>query len=337
MLDKLDVEVPTALAKWNPEFKRHWDNPQNDRLFKKHEGSGLYLVTADLRDAGIPIRLSLGHKHHDKLGPKVEIIGVGEMGYSDWVGRIEEVFDVDGNEAELLRVDLTADIPGVTVSEIGRTMYCKFKATTQQEYGQGDDQGESSIHLSTTHNRFAAQTLYYGRKPRQVRIYDKTRHRAEVILREVHRKQRRAGEELCSFEQYFGYDQSETITRVERQMGARESSEAWGISKVGEIHKLEKCDPFARLKFIDEVKRGDTLAKITGPRRVAIDYLREMVEREGVDRMRAYLRSRYRSDQSRAYRKFMQENEHLILAGTAVSRAKLTSEYRDSLRKQLAA
>lgn len=325
LIDKCDLEAPFKMP-FATDFRRHFNNPENDELFKKKAG-GLYLVKADLRGAGIPAMLSIGHKHHEKLGPKLEIIGAGEMHYSDWVAIFQQVFGGDASEAAILRLDLTADIHGVKVDELGRMMWCRHKHTNQQEYGEWQ-------HKSTTHNRFAAQTLYYGRKPRQIRIYDKTLHRAQVLLRALHRYEKKNRLPLSTFEQAFGYAVTEIITRVERQMGARETSERWGISHFGQIHELVNRDPFENLRFAEKGMTG--LEGVEGSRLGMVLMLRERIERDGLDCVRAWWRSLY-SD-ARSYRKFWQENGNLILnAHPQVTREMLTNQHHQSLIEQLAA
>src|SRR6202020_2241403 len=302
MIDKLDLEVPRKMP-FKTEFARHWNNPENDKLFKKR-GGGLYLVSADLRGVGIPAMMHVGHKHHDKLGPKLEIVGAGSMTFSQWADVHGAIFQGEPWDDAILRADLTGDIRGVPVADFGRAMWCKHKFTNQQEYGEFD-------HKTTSINRFAAQTLYYGRKPRQIRFYDKTLHRAQVLLPQLHRQQKREGVELSTFEEAFGYQSNVIVTRAERQMGARETAQAWGVGSLGEIHRLVKCDPFEKLHFADDARGGARFDELEGARRNHIKLLRESVARDGVDSVKAGLRGDF--DKPNSFRKFWRENEHLIL------------------------
>lgn len=327
MIDKLDLEVPQS-RRFRPDFARAWNGPENEKIFRKTTG-GLYLVTADLRGIGIPARLSCGHKHHEKLGPKLEIIGAGDMPFSQWAGIHEEIFEGEAWEDAILRADLTADVKGVSVSDLGKMMTCKFKHTNQQEYGD-------TAHVTASYARFAAQSLYYGRKPRQTRIYDKTLHRLCVLLPAIHRGQRKRGETLSTFEDVYGYPPSHMVTRVERQMGARETSEAWGVGVLGEIPRLMKCDPFENLRFIRGDADGLELCELDGTQCMLIELLRERVDQDGLDQARAWIRGRF--SKANTYRKFWRENEHLIVrANPAITREALAMEYRRTLAAQLAA
>jgi hypothetical protein len=326
MIDKYDSEVPFKVP-FQPAFKRHWDNPQNDALFKKRSG-GLYLVQADLRGVNIPIMLNIGHKHHAKLGPKVEIIGAGDMTYSEWAAAREQVFQGEPYDDAILRVDLTADC-GVPVGAFERAIWCKHKLINQHEYGEWD-------HKTTDINRLAAQTIYYGRKPHQIRIYDKTLHRAQVLLPKLHRQEKRDGVALSTFFEAYGYESNKVVTRVERQMGARETAKAWGIATFGDIQKLAKCDPFQKLQFGDDARGGATLDELDGHRRSHILLLRRIVENEGVDAVKVWLRQQFKVADS--YRRFWRENEHLIIdVSPFITRGELTQQYQASILQQLAA
>jgi hypothetical protein len=327
MIDKLDLEVPRTMP-FKSDFAKYWNDEKNDRIFKKRTG-GLYLVTGDLRGVGIPAMLSIGHKHHEKLGPKLEIIGAGSMTFSQWVDVHSVIFQGEAWEDNILRADLTADDIGVPVADYGRAMWCKNKHTNQQEYGEWD-------HKTTAVNRFAAQTLYYGRKPRQLRFYDKTRHRLQVLLPQIHRKQKHEGFELSTFEEAFGYQSNVIVTRAERQMGRRETGEAWGIHCLGEIHRLVNCDPFEKLQFAQDARGSMMFEELDGSRRSHIRFLRQQVREEGIDAVKAMLLGDF--DKANSFRKFWRENEHLILeANPLVSKEKLTNQYRHSILEQLAA
>jgi hypothetical protein len=326
MIDKLDLEVPRAMP-FKADFARHWYNPQNDELFKKRTG-GLYAVQGDLRAVGIPAMISAGHKHHEKLGPKLEIIGAGAKTYSEWVAIHEQIFNGEVEECSILRADLTADIHGVPVDAFGRAMWCRYKHTNQQEFGDLPP-------LHSRVNRFAAQTLYHGKKPRQIRFYDKTLHRLKVLLPAINREQKRRGRKLTTFFEEFGYDPSEIITRVERQMGARETSEAWGVRTFGDIPRLMKCDPFERLRIVEDAE-GVSLSDLDGQRRSWVAMMRERIERDGLDYSRSWLMGFF--DRPNSFRKFWRENERYILdPHPRISVEMLTGEYRKTLQAQLAA
>jgi hypothetical protein len=249
------------------------------------------------------------------------------MHYSDFVSWYEQVFKGDADDASILRVDMTADVRGVRVDDLGRMIWGRHKHTNIQHYGEEP---------TSSYNRFGAQTLYWGKKPRQLRIYDKTLERAQVILRNLHRFEKKNGLPLSSFEQAFGYAMTQIVTRVERQMGARETAEKWGVAKFGQIHELVNYDPFDNLQFAE----GDVvLTSIEGSQLGTILMLRERVDRDGLDRTRAWWRSLYkRKNASDSFRKFWRKNGHLIVtAHPSVTRDSLAAEQKRTLIAQLAA
>ena len=336
MVDKLDLEVPQAIP-FRRDFLRAWQGPESEKIFKKRTG-GLYEVTGDLRGVGIPAMLSCGHKHHKTLGPKLEIIGAGDLTFSAWAEVHDQVFKGEAWDDEILRADLTADVRGVPIGAFERAMWCKFKHTTQQEYGEpGEHSEHDQRELAAAFSRFDAQTLYYGRKPRQIRFYDKTRHRLKVLLPAINKERRKHGLELVTFAEVYGYDHREIVTRAERQMGARETASAWGVARLGEIHRLAKFDPFERLRFAADARGGPSLGELDGAQAALIELMREKIQRTGLEDGRAWLRSKFSKPNS--YRKYWRENEHLIVGavGGGVNRAVLTKEYQRSLAIQLAA
>lgn len=328
-LDKLNLEVPRNVP-FRGEFGREWNQDRNDKLFRKATG-GMYLVTGDLRGVGIPARISIGHKHHEKLGPKVEILGAGEMHYTRWRETVEQIFDFDIDDADILRVDLAADQEGVTVPEFGTMMWCKHKHTGQREYGDAETQ-----HLLRSYNRFGAQSLYYGRGESQIKAYNKTLQCAQVLLPRIHAQEKREGRELSTFEEAFGFSQDKILSRIERRMGDRGTTKAWGISQFGEIHRLAKCDPYEQLRFGSDAYGLDRMKELDGARLHHIRSVRAQVERDGIDVTRAGLRECF--GKANSFRKWWRENERYLLdVSPKVTREALTEQYRRSFLQQLAA
>jgi hypothetical protein len=326
-LDKLNLEVPKTVP-FQADFGRAWKDPNNDKIFKKTTG-GMYLVAGDLRGVGIPARISIGHKYHEKLGPKIEILGAGEMTYSQWREVPEQIFAVDSDEAGILRVDLAADVEGVGVPEFGTAMWCKFKHTAQQEFGEYQ-------HLMRRYERFGAQSLYYGRGEDQFKAYNKTLQCEKVLLPKIHKRERAEQCELSTFEEAFGFPRDLILTRVERRLGDRGTTKNWGISNFGEIQRLAKVDPYERLEFAADTNQ-DRLRNLSGAALSHVLRLRAQIAMDGVDVTKAELRECF-GDRSRAFRKFWQEHAgYLIDSNPLVSREMLTSQYRRSFSLQMAA
>jgi hypothetical protein len=328
-LDKLNLEVPKEVP-FRREFAREWTQDRNDKVFRKSTG-GMYLVTGDLRGVGIPARISIGHKHHEKLGPKVEVLGAGEMHYSQWRETVEQIFDFDADDSQLLRVDLAADQEGMTVPEFGTMMWCKFKHTGQREYGDAETQ-----HMLRSYNRFGAQSLYYGRGESQIKAYNKTLQCAQVLLPRIHAEEKREGRELSTFEQAFGFSRDKILTRVERRMGDRGTTKVWGISQFGDIHRLAKCDPYEQLRFGSDAYGLDRMKELEGGQLLLVKLFRAEIERNGIDRARAHARECF--EKANSFRVWWRRYERYLLdISPKVTREALTEQYKRSFLQQLAA
>jgi hypothetical protein len=312
-------------------FKKHlarvFTDPRWDERLK-FKKDAMYEWSVDLRPAKIPARLSVNHKHHKQLGPKLEIIGVGELCYSDWVSVAGMVFAGDVEEASILRADLTADVPGVKVSSFADAMWCAGKLKLRTEYGE---------RLSTELQRLGAQTKYYGIKPRQIRIYNKTLQMAQELLPAHNRKRRAEGLKPETFEQVYGFDPHKRIlTRVERQMGARETEEKWGVRRFGDVPQLMKFDPFEQLRFKVHAKQYREFDQLQSDKKIMVALLRKMNHEQGWDNVASFVREHYAN--GNAYFHFMSKYRGLILdAHPGLTRDMLTAEHRRSFALQLAA
>jgi hypothetical protein len=313
---------------WTDEVRSAINSKFADRLINQHS-SPMYMQVSDLRLIGIPAIVSAGHKHHDKLGPKIELVRVGDMHYSDMVGTLERMLKGDVEDCSIMRGDLTTDLAGVSVDALARAHWAKHKRTNQ-------DVGETYLEPFRRVTKLGAQTLYHGIKPRQIRIYDKTRHRLHVLLKELNKERRRARLGPLQFEEAFGYDRRDVVTRLERQMGDREMEQAWGIRELGNLGHLMKVDPFAQLMFASDAAPGVSLEELSSTMRLLIEMLRSRVESDGVDWTRSYIRTFY--DKPHSFREFWRRYSSLIVSGSGVpSREVLTRQFHDSLARQLAA
>lgn len=326
-LDKLNLELE-ARAGFNPEFARVWNSERYDKDLKMKYG-GMYQKVGDLRVLGIDARLSCGNRFHPKAGPKMEVFKVGEKSVSDVVEIHERVGGGDVWKAQITRVDLTADFIGPTVDEFERSMYLKHGQTTQDEYGK-----YNPAQMERAYRRGKAETLYFNRRDGQVRIYNKTAHR-KVLLIALNRKRKRCGEPEKTFLEEYGYDESETHTRVEKQCGARLPEKLWGIRDLGQIHHLADVRPFDNFKFATDGRGDAELAELAPMTRSFILSLRFMAISKGVAHVRMFLKQTY--GDPRQTRLFIQKYEHLFMPETRLNRETLNEQYRRSIVRQLAA
>lgn len=326
-LDKLNLELE-ARGGFNPEFRRIWNSERHEKELKIIYG-GMYEKVGDLRAFGIDARLSCGNRFHPKAGPKLEIFKVGEKSISDIVEIHERVGGGDVWKAQITRVDLTADFIGVGVDEFERSMYLRYGQTTQDEYGK-----YNPAQMERAYRRGKAETVYFNRRDGQVRIYNKTEHR-KVLLAALNRKRRRFGEPEKTFIEEYGYDPSETHTRVEKQCGGRLPEKLWGIRELGQIHHLADVRPFDNFKFASDGRGDAELAELAPMTRSFILALREMAIGKGVAHVRMFLKQSY--GDPRQTRLFIQKYEHLFMPQTHLNRETLNEQYRRSIVRQLAA
>jgi hypothetical protein len=157
---------------------------------------------------------------------------------------------MDPDEMGIMRVDLTADLEGVPVDFFKRHSVVKCKQTRRQ-------------HLLVEHGEVIAkgmaETLYSGVKPNQIRIYDKTAERRMQYQKYCNRFARESGllpksaekPKATTFEELYGHGMWDTITRVERQVAARDV-EKMGIETLRSLRlKADLLDPFAKMVFFN--------------------------------------------------------------------------------------
>lgn len=190
----------------------------------------------------------------------------------------EEVYKVDPDEARVMRLDVAADIPVTPVEWFRNHTHVRGKQVHRQWSTQ-----------SLTTRR--AETLYSGQKPNQIRIYDKTAHRAMLLQKEILRMPKEARDVAMNFEQRWGYPQSQVVTRVERQIGGP-APKRIGMGLVSQLVNLDSIDPFTQIIFPDDWKRKPTrnlkgLAALK--EEVFREFLADMVKRDGVVHTQNYL------------------------------------------------
>lgn len=325
-LDKLNLELE-ARGGFNPQFRKDWNNERYAKDLKIIYG-GMYEKVGDLRTFGIDARLSCGNRFHPKAGPKLEIFKVGEKSISEIVEIHERVGGGDVWKSQITRVDLTADFIGPGVDVFEHALYLKGGQTTQNEYGK-----YNPAQMERAYRRGKSQTLYFNRRDGQVRIYNKTEHR-KVLLQGLNRQRKRYNEPEKTFIEEYGYDPSETHTRVEKQCGARLPEKLWGIRELGQIHHLADVRPFDNFRFQSDGRGAAELAELAPMTRGFVLALREMAQTRSVAHVRMFLKQVY--DDPRRCREFVQRYEHLFMPSTQLTRELLNDQYQRSIVRQLA-
>lgn len=194
-----------------------------------------YAGKADLRSVGIDALLHIQCKHGDSHS-KLEVLDVGKKPYSEIVSLIESVTEARPEALGIMRIDLTADVRGVTVPWLKSHVRFKFKRT-DNEHGQ-------LRYGLIGHGE--VETILAGSRPNVFRIYNKTKE----CLFQFRRMQRRTSidAETLKFETEFGLKETDILTRVERQCGGRDIPSE--IRTFGRMQNLPDFNPFTALEII---------------------------------------------------------------------------------------
>ena len=234
-----------------------------------------YEYAGDLREYGHRVRLNL-FCQMDKTGNhKLELIDVGEMSRANILREIGEIFAVDFRSLGVMRIDFAVDVAGLPIQwfrETVRAEHKRFRAAVTGEpfYSEMGSQG--------------IQTLYFGKRPNVIRIYDKIaeyRHQYRTMIRSLEK-----GFEPA-FESVFPtVREGSILTRVERQIGGRIPTD---IDTLGKLFEPGfRYEPFAKLKIIDHPPMPLYDSNYSFETLCTGLYLRGLAQQEGLQAMREF-------------------------------------------------
>jgi hypothetical protein len=318
MIDKLDLRIP----------KDAFLRPAVERIFcydplvpypKRVQPALRYEGRADLRPVGIDAILHVKFKQGDRHS-KLEILDVGEKTLSEIVALIEGVADVRLDSLGIMRIDLTADVPGVTVPWLKDHVRFKFKQTER-------DHGQLQYGLV---GRGEVETIIAGTRPNVIRIYNKTK---ECIF-QFRRMQRKEGPdaEPLEFEKEFGLKETDILTRLERQCGGSRIPPE--VATFGRLQDLPNFNPFTSLEIINSGQPS-----LPSPQECeGLDYytglgLHAEAQREGMHNFRKQLNKQSKGNAARTierYRRFFPDESQF-----PISTEQIVEEFRRSTVKQL--
>jgi|GEM_PF-2389752 len=335
MIDKVDIRVPSRIP-LVPEFS--WIEEQLRRTGRvdRSPASQHYRAVVDLRGSGISALLHAGLKHGKEGNHKLEIIEAGQLSYQEILHAAAKVLPVDPGELEIIRVDLCADVLGVPVSwfvEAACVKYKRFGAAL----GTIDFQRMG---------RAGVETVYFGKRPNTIRIYNKTAElihkygklvRLERRSKRIHAQGMKAGiylsrkPEIPTFEEWSGVDEDQIWTRVERQIGG--GRVPCTIDTLGKLAALEDFNPFSNLDLrpggLSMPKRQDYPLDVF----MAGSYVRQKAIAEGRDATVRWLRQQAGHHAARTlktYEPFLPTAD-----GLGITSEDLLGSFRESTRRQL--
>jgi hypothetical protein len=236
-----------------------------------------YEYAADLREYGHDVRLNI-YCQMDKVGNhKMELIDVGKMSRSEIFHEVVRIFEVDPRTLSVMRIDFAVDIPDIPLQwfrETVRVEHKRFRSAVTgdpfySEMGNGD-----------------IQTLYFGKRPNLIRIYDK-RAQYEVEFRNAIRKLDK-DIEPPSFEKIMGFSKPVSkLTRVERQIGGRIPAEVQTLGHV--CAERFEYRPFERLKIIDHATLPERYSSEKFETYCTGMHLRSIAENDGMQALNTFL------------------------------------------------
>ena len=123
---------------------------------------------ADLRPLGFDAILHIDQKRYGTH--KVELLETGKKGMAEIQSTLEQIIDCDPGACRLGRIDLAVDVREVPLSWFREHTYVEYKqflcAHAKLVEAEISEMGKKFY-----------QTLYFGKRPSCVRIYDKTAER----------------------------------------------------------------------------------------------------------------------------------------------------------------
>ncbi len=234
-IDKLDVRIPghAQMTDWLKRLlrdERPWGRP-----------STRYSQVYDLRPYSISALLHERYRYGADRHSKLEIVQAGCTYAHEIVADIQQLFNVDAEPLEIMRVDLFADTYDVPV-EWFRANVTALAKRTVAEYGVRQVTLSEPFKWNFSNS---VQTLHLGKAPDCFRIYDKSSQLVVKYKREAAEAPR--GIAAPTFRDCYGFDPERLKTRVERQLSQAaipdEIATLGGLMRNGVSQ-----DPFATLR-----------------------------------------------------------------------------------------
>lgn len=319
MIDKLDLRV-LRYTPFAPAFQHLY---RELRVLERgpFHPSKYYEYSGDLREYGFSVRLNLFCQIDRAGNHKLELIDVGQMSRTQIIREVVQIFDVEPLSLPVMRVDLAVDVD-IQLSWFRETVRVEHKRFRAAVTGQPfySEMGKGRI-----------QTLYFGKRPKVIRIYDKKAEYQDQYRTLV----RKLGQDVQppSFESVFGIsDPNSHLTRVERQIGGRIPTE------VGTIRQLIEPDfefkPFENLRIIDHAVTLEIDSRISFETRCTGLYLRSVAQDEGMQAANAFI-SKHSNGNSSWVRKKYQSFLASASSADGTTEADLQRRFRESMARQM--
>lgn len=267
-IDKLEIRIPGG-TKLAGGLKQEWDFSNNHVGRKSFCGTKYYCYVVNLAQYGMDSILHFCQRRDGNH--KLQITDTGMKTLPQIFSEITKAFEVDPMSLEIMRIDLAVDVRGYRVEFFRRRVRVSHKRFSS-EYGR--------FMLERTN----VETLYFGKRPNVVRIYDKTAERRAEYQRLV----RKAKNPLPTFQARYGHLESEILTRVERQYGGGRIPK-----QIATLRSLQenilRLNPFGSLQFLPGTISEESVNQLSGDAFIKGQGLLRLVERHGFSGMRRLL------------------------------------------------
>jgi hypothetical protein len=262
------------------EFAEIYREIRHNPEFGACRRSKYYRAVADLRPLGVDAILHLEQKRYGSH--KVELLDSGKKGMTQLESMLDQIVDHNPASLRIGRLDLATDVPDVALSWFREHVFIQYKQFLCS-HGKLSDGEFSEM------GKKIYQTLYFGKRPCCIRIYDKVAERLAEFELWKKRQTRDAKREwrdqisqmnpdqrpplllpeLPSVTQWLSgelpdlsFAQAElpgmeeprqlrfpVVTRVENQLGGRVPEQLRTIAEMKD--RVADFNPFARLKVIN--------------------------------------------------------------------------------------
>lgn len=368
MIDKIEVMVAPE-TRFRGDLQELAFVSPFDPCIPHIKPSKFYHLVADLRPRGFDALLHVGLKLGGKKshgGHKIELLETGKKGMSAINGTLEGIADCDPKGCRVGRIDLAADVADISLSWFREHAYLQYKQFVCA-HAKIQDSEYSEL------GKKVYQTLYFGKRPCCVRIYDKVAERIAHFELSKRREIRAAEKdgvdppEFPSVEEWLSYELPQTkshfqqakqidllsgtspaeqtplsfpvVTRVENQLGGRVPEP---MRTVGEMRRnVRDFNPFSRMKLVSGqlIPPGLFDRDCDGRYRFSVPewgfymYVHQNWKSEGASQMRQML------NRDRNGKKYLARLREFVPESEepGIAALELYERYRDSVSRQLAA
>jgi hypothetical protein len=373
VIDKLDVEIQPNVDRYKGEVAkvREYLRDGCEDIPGVTRGRD-YRWMADLRVHGLEAKLHIGCRHRPG-NDKLELLEVGNKTFEDALTLVEKIVTGDPLTRRVMRLDLAADVPDVSIST--------FKAMARAQFKRWlCEHGRLELEYSEMGMR-RIQTLYFGKRPAVIRIYNKIdewrgayERRYKVHLQKVPSEiadgltglsaYRLAGvspdAETPTFEDFTreqtrgraAYRESDVLSRVERQIPAArmprqllhdrrvDMATVWQRLPISDQEDPRFFNPFERIKFLSKEFDGSAIdfSSVNSDDYAFVRGVAALIEDMGYHA--AYKILNQQRNASRIFRKYqslLPKKSGASGASAPIDENRLLTSYQMSIREQLAA